>query len=1567
MSITPSCTIGASLPTITLGNSSILTWSSSSAVSASLTGVGSVGLDSSQNETPNTTSAYTLTVTSSTGTTATCSVTVTVVGSGDTTPPSFSLTAPSNGATVSGAAVPFSATASDNVAVADVQFKLGNTNIGSAIFSSPYSTTWNTTGTTTPDGSYTLSAVAADTSGNLATSSVTVTVRNAPPVISSIATSTSYTSATTTWTTDEAANSKVVYGLTTGYGSASSSASLVTSHSIVLSGLTASSTYHFAVVSTDVVGNTSTSSDQTFTTGAGAAPNISSISSGSPSNSAATITWTTDQSSNSEVVYGATTSYGSASSSASLVTSHSIGLSGLSAATTHHYAVVSTNSNNQTSTSSDLTFTTATNPPVISNISSGTPTTTAATITWNTDQSSNSEVVYGLTTAYGSASSSASLVTSHSIVISALATSTTYHYAVVSTNGNNQTSTSTDQTFTTASGGGGLPPGVTLQQIDGGSNYYADNGFANAANAGWDSPSFFPIGVWDEALGSQSQANIWNALGWNTAFYNGGITASLLYPTNPIYFIDDVQGGDTLSLSAPSGTLLGIETYDEPTSYANGVSTPLSTMPNATQNARFWWVNNTWDFIEYGPPTGTPAPSTQPTFLNSLVTTPSGSTRHIDIQSADIYWFSGVEPGNQYGGTPYQGGLLYGLGGSIGSPGMTVDQTARAAHYGDMVDRLRAYQTGSYPAPIFQLVETGQPNNFSPSSGTAAEYYITPPQLNAAVWSSIIHGARGIIYFDHTFDPANVSDGNIYSSYYTTIQSSLTNWGPLGGPNETISIYNQVAATDAFVKQMAPVINSPFAIGYATVSPSGWTYGQANTTLTGFDVMAKYYNGQFYIFAQPRYSQTLTNQTATFTLADTNATSVTVVNENRSIPVSGGVFTDTFADGNTIHIYEVNDGASPTVNVTAPSSGATVGGTSVALTATASEAGGTIANVQFKVDGTNIGSAITSSPYTTTWNSTGVSDGSHTLYAVAEDTSGNYATSSISVTVENTPVSISSISSSTPTTTSATITWTTNENASSTVAYGITIGYGLASSSVSFVTSHSIILSGLTASTTYHFLVQATNAAGNYATSSDQTFTTAISTNPPVISNISSASPGVSTSTITWTTDQNSSSEVVYGTTTSYGSASSTASLVSSHSISLTGLATSTTYHFAVVSTNSGGQTSTSTDQTITTANSAPVISAISSGSPGQTTATVTWTTDKNSNSEVVYGLTTSYGSASSSATLLTSHSISLSGLSSNTTYHYAVVSADSLGTTATSSDQTFTTASSSSAIALNWSLQEQTASFFPPEIASWNIGSTNAAGSCGTFTSGNLLIAVETVWTNGGGDPGTLSVPTGWSLLWTNLKSDTRTAVFYKIATGSESCSFPSSWTTTATDAAWALMDFSYTGTAPGSPIDASSSQGYSSGTGNMVAPSASPTNSNDYLLGVFTEGSGAFTPYTQPSGMTTLLNTVGGTYPDFGDTRRLQNALFVRQHRNRDSDIQRHVQIHGQRPCRAEINKNADRKCDDLRPSPCMRLCRRSFGATGILRGGSRLSRSGIRPACRAAKLSAQMPGCSWHLNVV
>jgi glucose/arabinose dehydrogenase/chitodextrinase len=98
----------------------------------------------------------------------------------DTSPPAASITSPASGSVVSGS-VAVSATASDNVGVAGVQFLLDGANLGAEDTSAPYSTTWDTT--TASNGVHTLQARARDTSGNVGTSSssVTVTVNNAAP------------------------------------------------------------------------------------------------------------------------------------------------------------------------------------------------------------------------------------------------------------------------------------------------------------------------------------------------------------------------------------------------------------------------------------------------------------------------------------------------------------------------------------------------------------------------------------------------------------------------------------------------------------------------------------------------------------------------------------------------------------------------------------------------------------------------------------------------------------------------------------------------------------------------------------------------------------------------------------------------------------------------------------------------------------------------------------------------------------------------------------------------------------------------------------------------------------------------------------------------------------------------------------------------------------------------------------------------------------------------------------------------------------------------------------------
>jgi len=90
-----------------------------------------------------------------------------------------------------------------------------------------------------------------------------------PPQISDIKVTVTSSTATITWKTDKSATSKVNYGLTTAYGLTVSSGVLVTSHSLTLTGLTPSTTYHYQVQSMDG-GVTGSYSDKTFTTTVGA-------------------------------------------------------------------------------------------------------------------------------------------------------------------------------------------------------------------------------------------------------------------------------------------------------------------------------------------------------------------------------------------------------------------------------------------------------------------------------------------------------------------------------------------------------------------------------------------------------------------------------------------------------------------------------------------------------------------------------------------------------------------------------------------------------------------------------------------------------------------------------------------------------------------------------------------------------------------------------------------------------------------------------------------------------------------------------------------------------------------------------------------------------------------------------------------------------------------------------------------------------------------------------------------------------------------------------------------------
>lgn len=200
-------------------------------------------------------------------------------------------------------------------------------------------------------------------------------------------------------------------------------------------------------------------------------------------------------------------------------------------------------------------------------------------------------------------------------------------------------------------------------------------------------------------------------------------------------------------------------------------------------------------------------------------------------------------------------------------------------------------------------------------------------------------------------------------------------------------------------------------------------------------------------------------------------------------------------------------------------------------------------------------------------------------------------------------LSISGVSASGVTSAAATINWSTNVAANSQVLYGTTSGYGQSTTlNASTVISHAQTLSGLTPSTTYHYQVKSQDGGGNSAASPDSTFTTSATQTPqaPVVSGVSVTNVTSSTATISWSTDQSASTQVLYGTSSSYGASSPLDNtMVMNHTVGLSGLTAGMAYHFAAQSVNAGNAVGTSGDMTFTTATGG-------SGPPPSTANTVT-------------------------------------------------------------------------------------------------------------------------------------------------------------------------------------------------------------------------------------------------------------------------------------------------------------------------------------------------------------------------
>ncbi len=778
--------------------------------------------------------------------------------------------------------------------------------------------------------------------------------------------------------------------------------------------------------------------------------------------------------------------------------------------------------------------------------------------------------------------------------------------------------------------------------------------------------------------------SIYDIIGANAAPYDtcAGATGSSA-------LISGVVAGPTITPATPNELIIGMMQEDSETvegvspgdyvgAYYNGYQYTsldqdggymLYADPSTSAVTVNWTYANTenntpigsWESIVAAFVPGSSTPDTQPPTVPTGLTVTGTTT-----STASLSWTASTD---NVGVTGYK---IYRGGSQIATTSVTsFTNTGLAA------STTYSYQVSAYDAAGNVSAQSSPANATTqiPPDTTPPTVTITAPAQNATVTSTITLAATasddvGVASVQFTVDGANFGSVLTASPYTVTLDTTTLTNG-----THTISAFAKDAAgnTGTAANIVVTVANPdiippsvPTGLVAIAVSPSqinlSWVPSTDNVGVAGYQV---YRNGsQVAIATSTSYQDTGLAASTTYTY--------TVV----AYDAAGNVSAQSGAANATTPALP--DTTPPTVTITAPAQNATVTST-VTLVATATDNVG-VTSVQFTVDGANIGAPLTSSPYQIFWNTTTVGNATHTISAFAKDAAGNTGTAAnVAVTVANpdtTPPSVpANLTVTGVTTSTASLSWT-----ASTDNVGVS-GYNVYrnGTQVGTTANPSYTDTGLAPSTTYTYTVAAYDAAGNVSgrsTAANATTQTPPDTTPPTVTITAPAQNATVTSTITLAATASDNVGVAKVQFLLDGANFGAADTVAPYQISWgTASSTNGAHTIGAIAYDTSNNTST-VSVSVTVANP-PVITAVTSSGISTSTATITWTTNITANSQVEYGTSIAYGSLTTlNGSLVTSHSVLVSGLATSTLYHYRVRSADGNGNLGISSDFTFTTAS---------------------------------------------------------------------------------------------------------------------------------------------------------------------------------------------------------------------------------------------------------------------------------------------------
>ena len=859
---------------------------------------------------------------------------------------------------------------------------------------------------------YNRALTAAEIATDLATPVAPAVADTTPPVITAVtANGVSATGASLRWSTDEPADSVAEYGLTTGYGGTASVAGLVTVHAVPVGGLSAGTTYHYRVRSVDAAGNASVSPDATFTT---TAPDVTAptVALSAPA-SGATVTGTT------QVGATAADEVGVAAVQF-LLDGANLGAED----TTAPYAVAW-----DTSTAGAGPHTlTARARDTSGNVavSAGVP------VTVDSSDPRSAVGAWGPVTELGDIAQQAVLLPNTNKV---LFYKDGAGARVLDTTTGAVSTAPLARTDLFCAGQGILPDGRLL--INGGQSHsggygIVDNNFFDPGTLKWSTapnmawrrwyPTMTPLGDGKQLSTSGSQDSL-------TDFA----------PVPELY--DPVRNTWTQLPSASNP----IPYYPFMYSLADGRIVQVGATEQATStqvlDPRTW----TWSTVDPRVIDGGSSVMYAPgKFLkagtssdgNTPVRPSSAAAYVLDMNVPNPAWrqvASMAYPRAFLNLTQLPDGTVLATGGESTADGVNVNNAVKAAELWNPVTetwttlaaeaRPRFYHSVGLLLPDGRVMVSGSGNDGAVPNEPNYELF-SPPYLFKGARPTV-SGVPATVDYGGTFfvatpDPAAIASVRLVRPAAVThafdsnqLAVPLTFTPVAGGiqvqapsnPNLAVPGNYMLFVTNSrgvpavapwtrlpapWEDKVAPSAPGPLSATGATGSVNlAWTAATDDQAVTGYRVYRSVTAGFTPAAGNLVGNATGTSFTDSGLAAGTHYYRVSAVDAaGNQGPVSNEASASVTADT-----------TAPVVSFTAPAAGATVSG-NVTLAASATD-DVKVANVQFAVDGTALGSALTAAPWTVNWSSAAAANGSHTLTARATDTSGNVSTATVGVTVSN--------------------------------------------------------------------------------------------------------------------------------------------------------------------------------------------------------------------------------------------------------------------------------------------------------------------------------------------------------------------------------------------------------------------------------------------------------------------------------------------------------------------------------------------------------------------------------------